>query len=125
MLTNQSQQLLRNASIPSVYQSNPYINSGSVSASATRDGRSGAVVLAQKPSESYLIWSIFTTFYCVFIGIAALVLSLRVRHYNQRQEYEKAYERSRLVRNLNIFGLFFGIVYIGILLIACFFPKFI
>ena len=76
-----------------------------------------------KPSETYMVWSIFTTLYCVLIGVPALVLSIKVYHYNKQEQFDKAYSRSRIARYLNIAGLFFGIVYIGIAAITCFFPR--
>jgi hypothetical protein len=73
-----------------------------------------------KPSETYLVWSIFTTIYCVLIGVVALVLSIKVYHYNKEGNYAKAFSRSRIARNLNIAGLFVGFVYMGIILLICF-----
>jgi hypothetical protein len=67
----------------------------------------------QKPCPTYLIWSIFTTFYCVFIGVPALVLSIKVHHYNKRGFYQKAYTRSKIAKYLNVTGLFFGFIYLG------------
>ena len=75
-----------------------------------------------KPSETYMVWSIFTTVYCVFIGVVALVLSIKVHHYNKQGDFARAYSRSRIARNINIAGLFFGIIYMGIGLLACFLP---
>lgn len=76
-----------------------------------------------KPSETYMVWSIFTTLYCVLIGVPALVLSIKVYHYNKQEQFDKAYSRSRIARYLNIAGLFFGIVYIGIAVLTCFIPR--
>lgn len=76
-----------------------------------------------KPSETYLVWSIFTTIYCVFIGVPALVLSIKVYHYNKQEDYQKAYSRSKITRYLNIAGLLFGIVYMTIGVIACLVPT--
>ncbi len=67
-----------------------------------------------KPSETYLVWSVFTTIYCVILGVIALVLSIQVYHLNKEENYEKAYIKSKLCRNLNVAGLFFGIVYLAI-----------
>ena len=75
-----------------------------------------------KPSETYMVWSIFTTVYCVFIGVVALVLSIKVHHYNKQGDFARAYSRSRIARNINIAGLFFCIIYMGIGLLACFLP---
>jgi hypothetical protein len=76
-----------------------------------------------KPSETYLVWSIFTTIYCVFIGIFALVLSIKVRKLNKVGDYKKANRFSRVVWYLNISGLFFGFVYLGIALLTCLLPR--
>jgi hypothetical protein len=75
-----------------------------------------------KPSETYMVWSIFTTVYCVFIGVVALVLSIKVHRYNKQGDFARAYSRSRIARNINIAGLFFGIIYMGIGVLACFLP---
>ncbi|CAF0825294.1 unnamed protein product [Brachionus calyciflorus] len=75
-----------------------------------------------KPSETYMIWSIFTTFYCIFIGLPALVLSIKVYHYNKEEQYQKAYSRSRYARYLNIAGLFVGVIYLGIAILVCLIP---
>ena len=76
-----------------------------------------------KPSETYMVWSIFTTIYCVFIGIFALFISFRVRNYNKRGNFKEAYALSRIVWYLNIAGLFFGIVYLAIALLTCLLPR--
>ncbi len=76
-----------------------------------------------KPSETYLFWSIFTTIYCVFIGVVALVLSIQVYHYNKKANYQRAHTKSKLCRNFNIAGLFFGIVYLTIGIVACLVPM--
>lgn len=76
-----------------------------------------------KPSETYLFWSIFTTIYCVFIGVIALVLSIQVYHCNKEANYQKAHTKSKLCRNFNIAGLFFGIVYLTVGIVACLVPM--
>jgi len=77
---------------------------------------------SHKPSETYLVWSIFTTFYCLFIGIIALVFSIKVRHYNKECNFPKAYSASKIARNFNIAGLFFGVIYIAVVLLVCVLP---
>lgn len=75
------------------------------------------------PSETYLVWSIFTTVYCVFIGIIALILSIQIYHYNKQENYQKAFHRSKICRNVNIAGLFIGIIYLSIGIVACLLPR--
>ena len=77
----------------------------------------------QKPSETYLVWSIFTTIYCVFVGIFALILSIRVAYFNKQGNFDKAHRRAKIARNFNIAGLFFGIVYMAIGIITCLLPR--
>lgn len=105
---------------PNLYQNQGY-NCSSLSSNnntmATNDS-----INYLKPSETYLVWSIFTTVYCVFIGVVALVLSIKVHHYNKQGDFCRAYSRSKIARNINIAGLFFGIIYMGIGLLACFLP---
>lgn len=74
-----------------------------------------------QPSETYLIWSVLTTFYCVIIGLPALIFSIKVYHYNKDEEYEKAFSRSKVAWYLNLIGLFFGILYVGIVALILFF----
>lgn len=78
----------------------------------------------QKPSETYFVWSVFTTFYCVFIGVAALVLSYQIYTLNKEQNYQKAFTKSKLCRNVNIAGLFVGIVYLIIAILICLLPRY-
>lgn len=73
------------------------------------------------PSETYFIWSVLTTFYCVIIGLPALIFSIKVYHHNKEEEYEKAFSRSKVAWCLNLIGLFFGIFYIGIVALILFF----
>ncbi|RNA28093.1 hypothetical protein BpHYR1_017565 [Brachionus plicatilis] len=73
-----------------------------------------------QPSETYFVWSIFTTFYCVLVGLPALIFSIKVYHYNKEEEYEKAFSRSKIVWYLNLTGLFCGIVYVGIVVLILF-----
>jgi hypothetical protein len=77
----------------------------------------------QKPCQTYLAWSIFTTFYCVFIGIPALVLSIRVSQFNKQGLYQKAYTRSKIAKYLNVTGLFFGFVYLGAVVLTVLLPR--
>ena len=114
----QRHHVIRTHNLPSLYQQR-YQSPSSTSNNLQQTGSLNSV---QKPSETYIVWSIFTTVYCVFIGVAALVLSIKVHHYNKQGEYQKAFSRSRIARNLNIAGLFFGFIYMGIGLIACLLP---
>lgn len=75
-----------------------------------------------KPSEPYMVWSIFTTIYCVLIGVPALIYSIKVYHYNQQGEYQKARTRSKMAKCLNIIGLFCGLFYMILGVFACLFP---
>ena len=77
----------------------------------------------QKPCDTYLAWSIFTTVYCIFIGVPALILSIKVYHYNKQSLYQKAYSRSKVAKYLNITGLFFGFVYLGVVLLTFILPR--
>lgn len=76
-----------------------------------------------KPSETFLFWSIFTTVYCVFIGLPALIFSIKVYHYNKEENYEKAQSRSKIAWYLNLAGLFCGIVYISVVVLILFIPR--
>ena len=115
---HQRHHIIRTNNLPSLYQQR-YQSHSSVNNSMQPTGSVNSI---HKPSETYIVWSIFTTVYCVFIGVAALVLSIKVHHYNKQGEYQKAFSRSRIARNLNIAGLFFGFIYMGIGLIACLLP---
>ena len=86
------------------------------------NSNSDSIESVLKPSETFMVWSIFTTIYCVFIGIVALIFSIKVHHYNKQGDYEKAYSRSRLAKYFNIAGLFVGIVYMAIGALICFLP---
>ena len=78
----------------------------------------------QKPSETYFVWSTFTTFYCFFVGIIALVLSFQVYYCNQEQNFQKAFSKSKLCRNVNVAGLFCGIIYLTIGIVICLLPRY-
>ena len=104
---------------PSLYHQNQRYNFSYCSSNTNNSMNS---VNYLKPSETYMVWSIFTTVYCVFIGVVALVLSIKVHHFNKQGDYRRAYSRSKIARNINIAGLFFGIIYMGIGLLACFLP---
>lgn len=117
---------IRTANIPLIYQQSPYpLNESIISNNRfnIQNNQSNNNSTVQKPSETYIVWSIFTTIYCIFIGIAALVLSIKVYHYNKQGNYQKAYAKSKIARNLNIAGLFFGIIYMGIGIIATLLPR--
>jgi hypothetical protein len=87
------------------------------------NNNSNLVGSIHKPSETFFVWSIFTTIYCVFIGLVALVFSIKVHHYNKQGDYENAFASSKLARNFNIAGLFFGVVYMAIGILVCFMPR--
>lgn len=111
--TPQRQQIIRTRDLQS---SNPYYN-------YTYDTTLGHTMDTVKPSESYIFWSVFTTIYCVFLGLVALIFSIKVKHYNKEGLFQKAYSASKLARNFNIAGLFFGVVYLAIGLLVCFLPR--
>ena len=107
---------------PSLYPSQQARYNFSYCSSNTNNTLDNTASSHQKPSETYMVWSVFTTVYCVFIGVVALVLSIKVHHYNKQGDFRRAYARSKLARNINIAGLFFGFIYMGIGLLACFLP---
>jgi len=108
--TPQRQQFIRTRDLTE--SNHPYYN-------YTYESGSGSL----KPSETYIFWSVFTTIYCVFIGMVALVFSLKVKHYNKVGLFQKANSASKIARNFNIAGLLFGVVYLAIGLLVCFLPR--
>lgn len=126
---HQRQHVMRAHHLPPIYQqagnaSYSYSSHALGNNSHVNNSNSSTVESqSQKPSETYLIWSIFTTIYCVIIGVPALVLSIQVYHYNKQGEYQKAFNKSKLARNVNFAGLFVGIVYLAIGFLACFLPR--
>jgi hypothetical protein len=108
--------VLRSHNLPaSIVNQNPRYYSNS-----NLNGINNSSCSIQKPCETYLAWSIFTTVYCVLVGLPALIFSIKVHHLNKQGEYDKAFSRSKIAKYLNVTGLFFGFVYMGIVLFTCF-----
>ena len=80
--------------------------------------------MAYEEPKDYLLWSIFTTVYCFFIGVIALLVSLRVKHLNSKGRYDASFNQSKIARNLNICAVFFGFILATISLFLFFFPLF-
>lgn len=82
----------------------------------------GNMGIIKKPND-YLIWSIITSIYCIFIGITAIIFSLRIRELNANGRYDLSYKQSLIVRNLNLSAIFFGFLYISAAFLFYFYPP--
>jgi hypothetical protein len=61
---------------------------------------------------------------CFFIGIPAVLFSLKARHLYQINNFKEAQENAQKAKIFNIFGLFFSLFFISALIISYFFINF-
>lgn len=64
----------------------------------------------EKEPKSYLIFSILNTvFCCFFVGIGAIIYSVKSREAKKYGDLEKASKNSKIAKTLNIIGLLTGL----------------
>jgi hypothetical protein len=81
-----------------------------------------SIAIHREPND-YLLWSIITSIYCIFIGLTAIIFSLKIKELNANGRYDLSYKQSKIVRNLNLSAILFGFLYISIALLFYFYPP--
>jgi hypothetical protein len=74
--------------------------------------------------NDYLKYSIINTIVCFFIGIPAVLFSLRARQFYRINNFKEAQENAQKAKKFNIFGLCLSLFFISALIISYFFINF-